>query len=109
MYSFFSGESSKIPYLTLNTDDIRKQYLKGGQTDLLGSDETACLTIHGLRAQGSRYEKDLGTSRNLVADDLLCAVRPLKGLQLDAGVLLNANTLSSATVVVKAGLAILGA
>lgn len=79
-----------------------------GSKDSLRTNEAACLTIHSLRTQGRRNKIDHSVCWQLVPDGGLCAGRPLKSLQLDAHVLLDRHTFTSAAVMVQAGLAVLG-
>ena len=73
----------------------------------LWPDETAVLSIHGLRAKSRRYEVDICSSRQFAFELFLCFRRPLLDLKLHRSVFLYTDTFTTLSVMVHAGLAIL--
>ncbi|KAL8699149.1 MAG: hypothetical protein Q9224_001542, partial [Gallowayella concinna] len=74
----------------------------------LGTDKTASLTIHGLRAESSRYKVDVCRIGKLALQKLGSLWSPLFYFQLQSGILLRRNTFAFRPVVIHTRLAIFG-
>ena len=91
---------SKVPGCSLS-DNEKIVILHLVNTILaLRQHEAVGLTVHGLRTQGTGDKEDVSLA------ELLQAVGELQHADLDASVLLDANTLTSSTIVISARLAL---
>ena len=87
-----------------------KVLVLGGLVDAVlegRADEAADLAVHGLGTKGGGAEVDVGALGELALESLGSLGSPLLDLELESSVLLGKDTLTLATVVVHAGLAIL--